>query len=120
MLLGRKLYAAGDLIGALAAYHKASSLVTDGPVAEEALFSLGLVYAHAANPKRDYGRSAAFFRKLAGAFPEGTFTEQARVFTAILRENEELSRKVERLNDIIEQSKKVDIGIEDRKRGRTR
>ena len=35
----------------------------------------------------------------------------------ILHENEELGRTLDRLNAVVEASKKVDIGVEDKKKG---
>lgn len=119
LVLGRKLFAEGDYAGALRELEKAASLSRMAAVTEESLLYLGLVYAHSGNPKRDYGKSAFYFKKLAKNYPRSPIAEQAKIMIAVFQENDELSRNIERLNEIIEESKKVDIGIEDKKRGRT-
>jgi hypothetical protein len=117
--LGRKLFGDGDFAGALREYEKAS-LSPNGSVVQESLLYIGLIYLDPSNTKRDYGKSIAQFRKLAENYPRNHYTEQARVLLSILKENDEASRAIERLKALIEASKKVDIGIEDRKRERVR
>ncbi|HAR95277.1 MAG TPA: hypothetical protein DCR97_04855 [Deltaproteobacteria bacterium] len=94
------------------------------------MFYCGLIYAHPANPKRDYARSMEYLKKASEGYAKGAFTEQANVMLSIMKENKELNRTVERsktsleesnrliekLKALIEASKKVDIEIEDKKR----
>ncbi|MGZ3604822.1 MAG: hypothetical protein ACXU9P_07665 [Thermodesulfobacteriota bacterium] len=42
--------------------------------------------------------------------------EQAKIWTGILQENEKLSQTIQKLNQVIEESKDVDIQIEEKKR----
>ncbi len=77
--------------------------------ADEALFNLGLIYIHAENPKRDYGKSMAYFQRLVKEFPESFWAEEAKTWVGILRENE-------KLRDMIEKAKQVDITVDEKKR----
>lgn len=133
LALGRSFFAEGDYANALRQDERAASLGAGSPVAEEALLSMGLIYAHPANPKRDYAQSAAYFREVAESYPKSAFAREARIMVAILQQNgelsrtveelsatnDELSRTVERLSATIEALKRVDMGIEKKKR-RTR
>ncbi|OPY02992.1 MAG: hypothetical protein A4E60_00663 [Syntrophorhabdus sp. PtaB.Bin047] len=104
-----------------------SERVLTGPAGlahgDEALFIMGLVFAHPGNQNRDYQRSVAFFKRLVREFPYSPLKEQARTWTEVLEENMKLKRassealqEIARLKQIIEQSKKVDIEIEEKKR----
>jgi len=106
---GRELLARGDYEGALAKNQNVLSLFRHQPRGDEALFNMGLIYAHFGNPKRDYGKSLGFFKKLMKDYPQSPWVEQGKIWIALILENEKLSH-------IIEQSKKVDIEIEEKKR----
>ena len=90
---------------------------------DETLFSMGLIYAHAGNPKKDLGKSLALFKKLIKDHPQSLFAEHAKMWMGILQENEKLNQAIEKsnqtiekLNQVIEKSKQVDIEIEEKKR----
>jgi hypothetical protein len=90
---------------------------------DEALFNIGLIYAHPGNQNRDYQRSVAFLKRLIKEYPASPLREQARTWAEVLEENIKLKRasseareENQRLKQIIEQSKKVDIEIEEKKR----
>ncbi len=72
------------------------------PQADEALFALGLVYANADNPKKDYQKSREFFARLVKEYPGSPFSGEARIWTGVL--------------ETIERTKQVDIDIEERKK----
>jgi tetratricopeptide (TPR) repeat protein len=76
---------------------------------DQALFNLGLVYAHSENPKKDFGKSLDFFKRLINDYPKSPLVEQAKIWVSILQEHEEL-------NQVIQKLKQVDIEIEERKR----
>lgn len=120
LALGRRLFAERDFVRALQEHEKVSSLVQNGPINEEALLYTGLIYVDPANPRRDYARSIGYFKKLSEGYPKSPYAEQAKIMIAIIRENEESIRTIERLKALIEAAKKVDIGIEDRKREKVR
>lgn len=116
LLRARKLLEQRDFDGSLKENQKVLSLSSQHSPADEALFNMGLIYAHFGNPKKDYSKSVGFFRKLMKEYPQSPFWEQARIWTGILQENEKLSQTIQKLNQVIEESKHVDIEIEERKR----
>ena len=112
----RKLLEQRDYDGALKENQKILSLSGQNPPGDEALFNMGLIYAHFGNPKKEYGRSIGFFKKLMKDYPHSPLVVQARIWTGILQENEKLSQTIQKLNQVIEESKQVDIEIEEKKR----
>lgn len=120
LALGRRLFGKGDLPGALREYERVPSPAASTDASQEALLCAGLIYMDPASPKRDYGKSAAYFRRLVESNPKSPFAGQARIMLTIIRENDESSRAIERLKGLIEAAKKVDIGIEDKKREKIR
>jgi outer membrane protein assembly factor BamD (BamD/ComL family) len=76
---------------------------------DEALFNLGLIYAHFENTQKDLEKSIDFFKRLVKNYPKSSFAEQAKIWVGILEEYKELS-------DLIQRLKQVDIDIEEMKR----
>jgi hypothetical protein len=107
----RSLVAQGDYEGALREDQKALQLAAKNLPADEALFHQGLIHAHPGNPRKDFGKSLSFFQRLANEYPGSVRAEEARVWVGILQENE-------RLQTMIQQSKKVDMEVEEKKRER--
>jgi len=116
LLRARKLLEKQDYDGSLKEYQEILSLAGQNPPGDEALFNMGLIYAHSGNPKKEYGRSIGFFKKLTKDYPYSPLAVQAKIWTGILQENEKLSQTIQRLNQVIEESKQVDIEIEEKKR----
>jgi len=112
----RKLLEQRDFDGSIRENQKVLSLAGQNPPADEALFNLGLIYAHSGNPRKDYGKSVGFFRKLMKDYPQSPLAVQARIWTGVLLENEKMSLTIQKLNQVIEESKQVDIEIEEKKR----
>ena len=111
--LGKKLLAEGDFEAALKEYQKALSEANNDAPGDEAIFNIGLIFAHFGNPKKNYVKSIGSFRKLIKDYPESPLMDQARILVAMLQENLKLS-------DMIEKSKKIDIEIEEKRRERVR
>ena len=86
------------------------------PPGDEALFNIGLIYAHYGYPKRDYKKSLDLFKRLVKMFPQSPLAGQAKLWIGILQENERLNREIEELNKTIKKSKQVDIEIEEKKK----
>ncbi len=84
--------------------------------ADEALFHMGLICAHSGNPRKDYEKSASYFKKLIKDYPQSPFREPAKILIGMLQDNDRLNRTIERLSQIIEQSKRVDIQLEEKKK----
>jgi tetratricopeptide (TPR) repeat protein len=120
LALGRKYLAQGNYGNALKENEKVISLAGDGAPADEAHFSLAVIYAYPANPAKDYGKAIFYCRKLIKDYPQSSLVEPAKTIIGILQDNDKINQTVERLNTIIEESKKVDIGIEQKKRERAR
>ncbi len=76
------------------------------PHGDDALFNIGLIYAHPANPRKDYKKSLIYFKRLLKEFPRSGLIEEAKVWTGVLED--------------IEKSMKVDIEIEEKKKELTR
>jgi tetratricopeptide (TPR) repeat protein len=72
---------------------------------DEALFNMGLIYAHFGNPERDFSKSMSYFEKLVQDYPESPFAEQAKIWVATLQEIDELHGVIEKSNQVIERSR---------------
>lgn len=105
-----------DYEGSLKENQEILSLSGQNPPGDEAIFNMGLIYAHFGNPKKDYNKSIGFFKRLVKEYPQSPFAEQAKVWRGILQENEKLNQTIQKLNQVIEESKQVDIEVEERKR----
>jgi len=130
LVLGRTYLAREDYGSALRENEKVMSLAGKNVPVDEALFYIGLIYAHPANPARDYGKSIVSFRRLIRDYPGSPLVEQAKTLVGLLQENDKLNRTTDKLNNIIDEQKKttdklnniidelkkVDIGVEEKKR----
>jgi outer membrane protein assembly factor BamD (BamD/ComL family) len=96
----------GDYQGALKENKKVLSLNNSSSPADQALFNIGLIYAHYGNPDKDYLESIHYFEKLIQKHPESPLVEQAKIWVNVL--------------NIIEKVKQVDIEIDKKKRELTR
>lgn len=105
----RRLLSQGDYEGALRESERVLSTSNGKPPADEALFNMGMVYAHQGNPKKDYQKAIALLKRLIREHPESPWTEEAKVWSGILQENE-------KLQEMIEKTKQVDIEVEEKKR----
>jgi len=112
----QKLLADGNYEESLKENQKVIFFSGKNPPGDEALFNIGLIYAHFGNPRRDYGKALLSFNKLMKDFPQSPFVEQARIWVGMLQENQKLNQTIQKLNQVLEESKQVDIEIEERKR----
>jgi len=99
----KRLMSEGNYEGSLKESQKALALAGRNAPGDEALFTMGLVYAHYKNPRKDFKQSLDLFNKLLREYPQSPLAEQARVWVGVL--------------GVIEQSKQVDIEIEEMKKG---
>lgn len=106
----------GDYEGALQENQKVFLLYDSIPPGDEALFNMGLIYVHYGYPKRDYRRSLDLFKRLVKVFPQSPLAGQAKIWIAILKENERLNKKIQELKTTIKKSKQVDIEIDRKKK----
>lgn len=90
----------GDFDGALKASQAVLARSPKSPPGDEALFTMGLIYAHNKNPNQDYPKALDMFMRLIKEFPQSPRAEESRVWTGVL--------------ESIEKSKQVDIQIEEK------
>lgn len=114
--MAQKLLDQGDYEGSLRENEKVLSLYDNIPPGDEALFNIGLIYAHYGYPKRDYKKSLYLFKRLVKMFPQSSLVGQAKIWIGILQENERLNREIEELNKTIKKSKQVDIEIGEKRK----
>jgi tetratricopeptide (TPR) repeat protein len=72
------------------------------PPADEALYSLGFIFAQNNNPKKDYNKSMLYFRRLVKEFPQSLRVEEARAWVQIM--------------ELWERSKQIDLEIEKKRK----
>lgn len=103
----------------------------------QALFNIGLIYAHVENPQRDSGKALQYFKALIKEYPRGPLTGEAKVLVGVLQEKEKLTRVIgklkqeneglsqqakqlkgekQELNRMIEKFKQVDIELEQKRK----
>jgi TolA-binding protein len=70
--------------------------------ADEALYNLGLIYAHVDNPTKDYKKSKLYFHVLTTQFPDSEFAEEAQIWLGLF----ETIEKMQQIDVEIEQQKK--------------
>ena len=70
--------------------------------ADEALYNLGLIYAHVDNPAKDYKKSQIYFHVLTEQFPDSEYSDEARVILGLF----ETIKKIQQIDIDIEQQKK--------------
>ncbi len=96
------LRTAGDFENALKKCQETLSKSPKNAPGDEALFDMGLVYAHPGNPKKDYKKSVDYFKRLIKEFPRSPLIEEAKMWVGVLED--------------IDKAMKVDIEIEEKKK----
>ena len=106
---GRRLLAQQDYDGAAKENQRALALSHNKPPADEAIFNLGLVFAHTGNPKKDNRAAVGYFSRVIKEYPQSQWADQAKVWIGVLQLNDKLT-------ETLEKSKQVDIEIEEKRR----
>ncbi len=101
---------------------------------DQALFQMGLNYAHPENPNPNYQKSMECFQSIIEEFPKSNIRDEAGIWILFLQEImqnnkrfdnlqhqhnkkiDNLQRQIENLKEQIEMLKEIDLGIEDKKR----
>ncbi|OGP93152.1 MAG: hypothetical protein A2157_14640 [Deltaproteobacteria bacterium RBG_16_47_11] len=112
ILRGQKFLAQGNYEGAISENKKILSSSDSRSPKDEALFNLGLIFAHFGNPQQDLEKSIEFFKTVIKNNPKSSLAEQAKIWVEILQENAGL-------NHLLQKLKQVDIEIEEMKRKKT-
>jgi hypothetical protein len=132
----RDLLAGEDYQGALEENHKVLENFTPD-LRDQALFQIGLIYAHPVNPDRNYLKSLESFQRIVQQFPESPLRQDAKICSLVigriidqqeqiqqLKEMQALlekgiqkqKNKIDRLQEQLEKLKRIDIRIEEKKR----
>jgi tetratricopeptide (TPR) repeat protein len=126
----RRLLAEGKYDSAFKENESALLLAERKPPGDQALFNMGRIAAASKNAGRDYPRALIHFNRLIREYPQSPLVEQARLWVEVLQEHQNVSqekkalmqekmalaREREKLNQSVEQSRKVDIEIEQKRR----
>ncbi len=119
LLRSDELLIQGDFIGALEANQKFLSLPDNDLPKDEALYNIGVIYAHYKNPDRNYKKAIRAFRKLINKYSASPLMEQAKIWVDTLQKienleniNDGLELTIECLEETIENLKQVDTDIE--------
>jgi outer membrane protein assembly factor BamD (BamD/ComL family) len=113
LLKGQQLLAMGQYEASIREYLKVMSIAPNGPPGDEASFTVGLIYAYSKFQKKDHGKAVSSLTKIIKEYPHSNWSGQAKILLDLIQENE-------KLKNMIEQSKKVDLEIEEKKREKAR
>jgi len=102
LVRAKKLLAQGDYEETIKESMKTLSLSGRNAPGDEALFTMGLVYAHYKNPKKNFDKAIGFFERVVREYPQSPLLEQSQIWIGVL--------------NLIRQSKQVDIEIEEIKK----
>ena len=106
LVKGDRLLAQKDFDDSLKTFNDVWTAAANKPPADVALYSIALVYAHPQNPKRDLYKAAVFFQRTIQDYPNSAVAEQARIWVAVLDENEKAKQEVEEARQEVEESRK--------------
>ena len=98
------------------AFSENERLLGSGILEDEALFNLGMICIHPGNPKKDFAKSVGFLKTLIKDYPQSPWSERAKVILGVFQENEKLAQDIEKLRQVFERSKQVDVEIEEKRR----
>ena len=90
----RELFLQGDYEASAEENLKILQRAGENPPADRALFNLGLIYAHQANPKKDPSKALEYFRRVVEGFSPNPLAEESTVWISVLQKNLDLMRDV--------------------------
>ena len=107
-----QLFKQGDYDGSLQENQRVLSRAGKNPPGDRALFNMGLIYAHGANPKKDYENSLLFFSNIIMDYPQSPLVEEVNIWMRVLRENEKMKEVIEDFREIQKQQKNLQSPVE--------
>ena len=84
--------------------------------ADEALYLMGVIYAQPKNPGASLNRSIESFQILIKKHPQSDRRQEAVAWISKLRKIRTMEKEILDLKDQIDKLKKIDLGIEEKKR----
>lgn len=102
---GNQLLAQNDFDGSLKAFYEVWAAAQNKPPAVIAMYSMGLIYAHPQNPKRDLQKAVYCFDQTIQNSPTSPLAEQARVWIAVLHDSENAHEELEKSRQELDRSK---------------
>ncbi len=112
ILRARELFDRGDFSGSLKESQEILLRSSKDDPRDQALFLIGLIYAHAENPQKDLGKALYSFRTVLKEYPQSHLTAEARVLVGVLQENQKLGQMArsfkqenEELNQAVQKAK---------------
>ena len=115
LLRGQELLARKDFEGALNANQEVLILAGHQPPEDEALFNVGLIFAHLEYSGRDVAKSLYFFNKVIEDYPQSPWALQARAWVGMLQQAQRLNQRLEQLTQRIKQFQQDKVRVEEKK-----
>ncbi len=117
LLVAKELFVGGNFEAAEAMNRQVLEEYPSRHPGDQAAFNIGLIFAHHANPERDFEKSIESFKRVIRDFPPGAFTEEARVWTGMLYSCQEvkgqLAESTRQLAEVREELKITEEELED-------
>jgi len=101
---------------AIAAYRKIAADAPQSPVAADALFEASYLQTFYDNPQKDYAQALQGFEDFLKHYPGHVKAPDARNWRVVLKTILDARKENDRLNQSIEELKKLDIRHEERRR----
>lgn len=127
LIKGQQLLAMGQYDASIKENLQVQSIAPHAPPGDEASFTIGLIYAYPKYQKKDHNKAVSSLSKIIKEYPNSNWSGHAKILLDIIQENDRLRRisaeathENEKLKSMIEQSKKVDLEIEEKKREKAR
>jgi len=90
----QNLFQQGNFEGSVAENQKVLDWAGENSPADRALFNMGLIYAHGANPNRDPRKSMEYFYRVAEEFPQNPLAEESKAWISLLQKSLSLTKDV--------------------------
>lgn len=113
----------GNYGEAIKAYDQVIALSPGAPPGDSALFGQGILWAHPDNAQKNHKKALKCFQRLVRDFPRSDLTYQGNVMISMLNDltacycrNESVEKTLNACKHQLDELKKIDIGIEEKKR----